>query len=309
MEWGDSADHSLEEMIPVTLMLAALAAAAASHAPAVVIAALHTGPDCFSTISATNLSGRALAAEIQARIETGALLPLELVVQPGATEPRSEPRRAPRRVPRGQARDDAAAVYAEPSLAPFAGSLTFAPHERKSFRLGGLQEAVGDAWVGVWEDDPAGARPALEVEGYVECIAGDQLRTVPRRAALAMRNPWFAEEVSDNDGAMVAVVNASAQAALADLCYSAGNLYFVPAEMPDGRLAPLCSWSERVLIPPFGSREFPVSREGATAFALHTRGDSIVLLLLRPVAAGVREYHVDSSVHFGSEVPPGHPEK
>jgi hypothetical protein len=52
-----------------------------------------------------------------------------------------------------------------------------------------------------------------------------------------------------------------------------------------------------------------VSREGATEFALHTRGDSIVLLLLRPVAAGVREYHVDSSVHFGSEVPPGHPER
>jgi hypothetical protein len=306
MEWGDSADHSLEEMIPVTLMLAALAAAAANHAPAVVIAALRTGPDCFSTISATNLSGRALAAEIQARIETGALVPLELVLpQPGATEPRSEPRPAPR----GQPRDDAAAVLAEPSMPALAGSLTFAPHERKSFRLGGLQEAVGDAWVGVWEADPPGARPALEVEGYIECIAGDQLRTVPRRAALAMRNPWFAGEVSGSDGAMVAVVNASAQAALADLCYSAGNLYFVPAEMPDGRLARLCSWSERVDIPPFGSREFPVSRQGASEFALHTLGDSIVLLLLRPVAAGVREYHVDSSVHFGSEVPPGHPER
>jgi hypothetical protein len=122
-----------------------------------------------------------------------------------------------------------------------------------------------------------------------------------------MRNPWFAGEVTDSTGAMMAVVNASAQAALADLCYSAGNLYFLPAEMPDGRLVRLCSWSEQVAIPPFGSRTFPVAREGAREFDLHARGNSVVLLLLRPVAPGVHEYHVDSSIHFGSEVPPPHP--
>jgi hypothetical protein len=146
--------------------------------------------------------------------------------------------------------------------------------------------------------------PALALEGLVECLTGDQLRTVPRTAALAMRNPWFAGQVADLAGAVMAVVNASAQAARADLCYSAGNLYLVPEEMPDNRLARLCSWSEDVAIPPFGSREFPVEREGAREFALHTRGESIVLLLLRPVAEGVRVYRVDSTIRFGREVPP-----
>ncbi len=293
-----SADHSIEEMLAIALMLAALAAATASRAPSVAIAALRTDSGCFSTVSVTNLGGRELAAEIQARLESGALVPLELAEQPSATQPSSEPRGSPA---------GAAAVRSEPSsTSPAAEGLIFAPHERKSFRLAGRQDA-GDAWVGVWEADPPGTRPALLVEGYVECLAGDQLRTLPRSAALAMRNPWFAGEVADFDGAMMAVVNASAQAALADLCYSAGNLYFVPSEMPDGRLARLCFWSEAVAIPPFGSREFPVRREGASEFALHTRGDSIVLLLLRPVAAGIREYRVDSTIHFGSEVPPEHP--
>jgi hypothetical protein len=79
--------------------------------------------------------------------------------------------------------------------------------------------------------------------------------------------------------------------------------------MPDGRLARLCSWSEEVAIPPFGSREFPVEREGANEFALRTRGESIVLLLLRPVAAGLRVYRVDSTIRFGSEVPPARPDR
>jgi len=113
--------------------------------------------------------------------------------------------------------------------------------------------------------------------------------------------------VADSDGAMMAVVNASAQAALADLCYSSGNLYSVPEKMPDGHLERLCSWTERVAIPPFSSRQFPTSHDGAREFALHTRGDSVVLLLLRPVAAGIREYRVDSSIRFGGEVTPEHP--
>jgi hypothetical protein len=300
---GILADHSLEEMLLVTLILAALAAVAASRAPTVVIAPLRADAGCFSTISVQNLSGRGLAAEIQARLETGALVPLELVEEPGATQPRSEPRRQPR----GEARDDPAAASFEPaSIALEFEDISFAPHQRRSFRLGGRQETA-DAWVGVWEADPPGMLPALMVEGFVECVTGDELRTTPRFAALAMRNPWFAGEMANRDGAMIAVVNASAQAAAADLCYSAGNLYSVPERMPDGRLAWLCSWSEQVSIPPFGSRQFPMAREGAIEFALHTRGDSIVLLLLRPVAVGVREYHVDSSVHFGSEVAPGNP--
>lgn len=273
MEPELSADHSRKHMLPFTWMLAALAAAAASHAPVVVTAALRAGPGCFSTVLVEIPSGRRPAAEIQARLETSELVTL------------------------------AAAARSTPSPIPLAEEIfDFAPHRRRSFRPGGRQEA-GDAWVVVWETDPSETLPALVVEGYVECIIGDQLRTAPRSAALAMRNPWFAGDVADSAGAIMAVVNASAQAALAGLCSSAGNWHFVPAEMPDGRLARLCAWPEQVAIPPFGSRTFPVAREGA----LHARGNSFVLLLLRPVAEGVREYRVDPSIHFGGEVPPPHP--
>jgi len=294
-------------MLLVTMILAAMAANGVDRAPPAVVAALRTGSGCFSTVVVTNLSGRELAAEIQARLETGALAPLELVDPASGAKPGDEPRGEPRCESGGEPRGGSAAAAIDRSDRPpillDPEDFTFAPHERRSFRLGGQPEA-GDAWVGVWEADPPGTLPALAVEGWIECLAGDQLRTVPRSAALAMRNPWFAGQTADLAGAVMAVVNASAEAARADLCYSAGNLYFVPAEMPDGRLARLCSWSEEVAIPPFGSREFPVEREGANEFALRTRGESIVLLLLRPVAAGLRVYRVDSTIRFGSEVPP-----
>jgi hypothetical protein len=284
-------------MLLVALVLATLSAEGVSTAPTAVIAALRASSGCFSTIEVTNLSGRNLAAEIQARLETGGLTPLELV-DPGV-EPRGEARGEPR-----SDRQDTALDRSERSAVPLAvEDFTFAPHERKRLRLGGERE-MHNAWVGVWEADPPSTLPALAVEGSVECLSGDQLLTVPCVAALAMRNPWFAARVAEFGGAVIAMVNTSALPAGANVCYSMGNLYFVPAEMPDGSLARLCSWSEQVAIPPFGSRELPVEHEGASEFAVHTRGESIVLLLLRPVAGGVRVYRVDSTIHFGSEVPP-----
>jgi len=284
-------------MLLLALMVASLSAEGVAPAPPAVVAALRAGSGCFSTIEVTNLSGRELAARIQARLETGALTPLELLDAQG--EPRSETRGETR-----SEREDAALDRSERVAVPLAAEdLTFTPREHKRFRLGGRRE-MRDAWVGVWEADPPGMPPALAVEGSVECLSGDQLLTTPRLAALAMRNPWFAARVAEFGGAVLALVNTSAGPAWADLCYSAGNLYYVPGEMPAGSLARLCSWSERVAIPPFGSREFPVEHEGTTEFAVHTRGESIVLLLLRPVAGGVRVYRVDSTIHFGSEVAP-----
>ena len=289
-------------MLFVALMLATLSAEGVVPAPPAVIAALRAGAGCFSTIDITNLSGRALAAEIQARLETGALTPLEAIDAQG--EPRGEARGEPR-----SDRQDTELDRSERSAVPLAEKdFVFEPHEHKRFRLGGPREKR-DAWVGVWEADPPGTLPALAVEGSVECLSGDELLTVPRLAALAMRNPWFAAQVAEFGGAVIAIVNTSARSARADLCYSAGNLYFVPGEMPDGRLARLCSWSEQAAIPPFGSREFPLEHEGASEFAVHTRGESIVLLVLRPVAGGVRVYRVDSTIHFGSEVPSPSPGK
>jgi hypothetical protein len=289
-------------MLLVTLVLAALTAKGSDRAPPAVVAALRAGSGCVSTVAVTNLSARELATEIQARLETGALVPLELVEQTTGVQPRSEQRDEQRGEPRGEPAGDADRS-GRSSIMIDLESLAFAPHQRRIFRLGGQREA-GNAWVGVWEADPPGTLPELAVEGSIECLAGDQLRTVPRSAALAMRNPWLTGLAADLEGAMIAVVNVSAKAARADLCYSAGNLYYVPAEMPDGRLARLCSWSEEVALPPFGSREFPLEHEGSTEFSMHTRGESIVLLVLRPVAAGLRVYRVDSTIRFGSEAPP-----
>jgi len=282
-------------MLLAALILAALSAKDVDRAPPAVVAALRAGSGCVSTVAVTNLSGRERTAEIQARLETGALTPLERIQPASGAEPRGEPR--------GETAADVSDRSNRLSIPGAVSGSTFAPYERRNFRLGARQE-IGNAWVGVWEADPPGTLPSLAIEGLVECLDGDQLRTVLRSAALPMRNPWFAGKVADFGGAVMAVVNVSSQAARADLCYSAGNLYFVPEEMPDNRLARLCSWPEEVAIPPFGSREFPVEREGAREFALHMRGESIVLLLLRPVAAGLRVYRVDSTIRFGSEVPP-----
>jgi len=58
-----------------------------------------------------------------------------------------------------------------------------------------------------------------------------------------------------------------------------------------------------VQVPPFGTREFPVERQGNSYFSLKTRGDSVVLQMLRPANEGVLVYTVDSTIKFGGEVP------
>ena len=68
-------------------------------------------------------------------------------------------------------------------------------------------------------------------------------------------------------------------------------------------MKPLCSAAFEVQIPPFGTREFPVERQGNTWFSLKTRGDSVVLQMLRPLSQAARIYTVDSTIRFGGEVP------
>jgi hypothetical protein len=101
---------------------------------------------------------------------------------------------------------------------------------------------------------------------------------------------------------MISVVNTSERAAQASLCYSAGNLYSVPtAGHPSPELTLVCSKAFDVLIPPYASRQFPVQRDESTHFGIKTQGEAIVLQMLRPVAAGVKVYTVDSTVKFGGE--------
>jgi hypothetical protein len=99
---------------------------------------------------------------------------------------------------------------------------------------------------------------------------------------------------------VISFINTSERAAKAAACYSAGGLYSVPERGTE--LLPVCSAAFEVQIPPFGSREFPVERDGSSHFSLKTVGDAIVLEMLRPVEANVRVYEVDSSIKFGEEV-------
>jgi hypothetical protein len=195
------------------------------------------------------------------------------------------------------------------ALVPLAGRAGRAIHlvagERGSYQLQ-IQEEDSGAWVQVRERATAPGAPAVAVSGTTECRQGDQLRTAAREVAYPTRNPWFAGDVAELRGSVIALINVSAGAARASLCYSAGNLFSVPGATQASReLRPLCSTAFEVQVPPFGTRDFPVEREGSSYFSVKTWGDSIVLQMLRPAKEGVRIYTVDSTIKFGGEVPEG----
>jgi hypothetical protein len=192
------------------------------------------------------------------------------------------------------------------ALAPLAGRagrvIHLVPGERGSFQLL-IQEEDRGAWVHVRER----AAPAVAVSGTTECREGNQLRTAARQVAYPTRNPWFAGDVAELHGSVISLINVSAAAVRASLCYSSGSLFSVPGDTQASReLRPVCSTAFEVQVPPFGTRDFPVEREGSSYFAVKTWGDSIVLQMLRPAKEGVRLYTVDSTIKFGAEVPQGH---
>jgi hypothetical protein len=147
--------------------------------------------------------------------------------------------------------------------------------------------------------------PVLAVSGTTECIVGDELKSVARDVVYPTRNPWFSGDVAELSGALVSMINTSERAVTASLCYSAGNLFYVPGSKPSAELSPLCSAAFDVQVPPFGAREFPVARDGSTHFSLKTEGGAIVLAMLRPLGASIKMYKVDSTIHFGGEVTTG----
>ncbi len=172
------------------------------------------------------------------------------------------------------------------------------PGDRANYRLD-VQDDSGDAWVKIREIIPSPRLyPVIAAAGTSECVVDNQLRTTTREIAYPLRNPWFSGDVSEIAGDIVSLVNASEHAAKASLCYSAGNLYSVP-DAPV--LTPVCSHAVEVQIPPFGARQFPVQHEGSSHFGLKTRGEAIVLQMLRPLRTGVRVYTVDSTIKFGAE--------
>jgi hypothetical protein len=207
-------------------------------------------------------------------------------------------------------RDVKAEVEAHKSsgaLAPFAGNAGIEVHlsagERTQYRLQ-LEDETTDAWVRVRETVPLPQlTPILAVSGVTECLATDSLRTTVRDVVWPTHNPWFSDEVSQGDDGMLALINTSERPARVAGCYSSGVLYSVPRnDRPPAELTPVCSETIHELIPPFGTRQFPVARGGNSHFSLTTGGDSIVLQMLRPAGASVKLYRVDSTIAFGQEV-------
>jgi hypothetical protein len=176
------------------------------------------------------------------------------------------------------------------------------PGDRISHSLS-ITDESGVGWLKVRERIPSPKlSPVVVVSGMSECAIDNQLRSTPRQLSYPTRNPWFSGDIEEMQGNMITVVNTSERAAQASLCYSQGNLYSVPTEnRPAADLTLVCSKSFEVLIPPYATRQFPVHREDSTHFGIKTRGDAIVLQMMRPVAAGVKVYSVDSTVKFGGE--------
>jgi hypothetical protein len=222
-------------------------------------------PSCGSTVTLQNLGKRAVAAEVEAHKSSGALAPL---------------------------------------AGPSGIQVRLAAGERADYKLP-LAEDSGGVWIRVREEIPSQRLgPVVAVSGLTECVAGDELRSTARELVWPARNPWFSGDVGDTGDGIMAVINAAERPARVWGCYSSGVLYAVPRDdQPAAGLTPVCSENIDELIPPFGSRRFPVVSHGNSHFSLNTRGEAIVLQMLRPAGTNVKVYRVDSTVTFGKEVP------
>lgn len=228
-----------------------------------IVPALAFGGQCTSTVTMQNLGDRVVSADVEAHKPGGALAPLA-----------------------GRA----------------ANAVRLNPGERARYKPE-IDEETESGWVKVRERVPSPRlSPVLAVSGVTECVVGDELKSVGREVVYPTRNPWFSGDVAELNGALVSIINTSEWAVTASLCYSAGNLFFLPGTTPPAELAPVCSAAFDVQIPSFGAREFPVARGGSTHFSLKTRGAAIVLEMLRPLGESIRMYKVDSTIHFGGEV-------
>jgi hypothetical protein len=193
------------------------------------------------------------------------------------------------------------------ALVPLAGqasqTIDLEPGQQRTYLLV-ISEETSTAWVKIRERiPPARTAPAVALSGTAYCRSGDGMQTASRDVAYPTKNPWFSGDVAELRGAVITLINTSERPALASACYSSGTLYFMPGRQSAPDLLPVCSATTDVQIPPFGTREFPVERGGNSHFALKTRGDSIVLQMLRPGEGVTRLFTVDSSIRFGEEVP------
>jgi ATP-binding cassette subfamily B protein len=106
--------------------------------------------------------------------------------------------------------------------------------------------------------------------------------------------------VGEARGRMAMVLNVSEEVATARVCYSRGTVVGRPEK--GGEPERVCTETERLQIPPFGTRMVPLEREGNTRFYLQAKGRAVVLRVLVPLAGAERNFAVDSTVRFGEVV-------
>ena len=218
---------------------------------------------CWSTVTVQNLGNRDVFAEVEAHKSSGA-------------------------------------------LAPLAGNIgiqvRLSAGEHAEYKLQLPVENTG-AWIRVREKIPSPQfSPVLAVSGATECLVGDKLHTTSRDVAFPTRNPWFSGDVRGDDDGIIGLINTSEHQTRIWGCYSFGALYSVPHnDRLAAELTPVCSQTIQELVPPFGSRQFPVASGGNSHFSLSTRGDGIVLQMLRLTGSSVKVYRVDSTIKFGEE--------
>jgi hypothetical protein len=249
--------------ILVPLAAGICAAGQADRTVETVLPALSYGASCWSSIDLQNLGDRPVVADVEAHRSTGALV--ALVGHEGMT-------------------------------------VRLNPGVRVSYRAA-IDDETSGAWMKIRERITSAAlSPILAVSGKTECVAANELRTAVREVAYPMRNPWYSTDVAGTSaGEEISLINTSERAVLASICYSSGTLVSVPAPADPAELVPLCSTAFDAQIPPFGSRQFPVEHEGNSHFSLKTRGEAVVLQMLRRVEARVNLYSVDSTIVFGGE--------
>lgn len=251
--------------LALSLGMIPMAAGAAERVIDTVLPALAYGATCSSKVRLRNLADTAVTIDVEGHQASGALAPLAGL---------------PVRV------------------------IHLGPGQQGEYQLD-IEEETTAAWVKIRERIPeARDAPVVALSGATECRNENQLRVANRPVAYPMKNPWFSGDVADLRGGMITIVNTTEQPARARACYSSGSLYSVrrPGQ-PPAELQPICSATLDIQIPPFGTREIPVERNGNSHFSLATMGESIVLEMLRPATEGVHIYTVDSSIHFGEEVP------
>ena len=122
----------------------------------------------------------------------------------------------------------------------------------------------------------------VAVEGKTECVVGERLTVAPQVVAFPVADPWLETEVGEARGRMAMVLNVSGEAATARVCYSRGTVVGRPEK--GGEPERVCTETERVQIPPFGTRMVPLEREGNTRFFVQAKGRAVVLRVLVPMA-------------------------